>query len=223
MDVKQQFNLIAKEYDKNRKKFIPCFDDFYIETTKFIAANLEYPKNILDLGAGTGLLSYFWYQHFPKSKYVLIDIADEMLEVAHRRFSGLTNIVCESLDYSKGLPKEKFDIIISALSIHHLQNNKKQELFSSIYNKLNDHGVFINYDQFCADTSGMDVWFNSYWEQYLEGNELSAEDLGLWKERRKLDKECSVRDEMLMIQKSNFRETHCIYSCQKFSVIAALK
>ena len=26
MNVQDQFNLIAKEYDENRRKFIPCFE-----------------------------------------------------------------------------------------------------------------------------------------------------------------------------------------------------
>lgn len=51
MNIEEQFNLIAKEYDANRKKFIPCFDEFYEYTTKFIASNIETPKQILDLGA----------------------------------------------------------------------------------------------------------------------------------------------------------------------------
>lgn len=79
MDIEKQFNLIAEEYDSNRRKFIPCFDDFYQSTTKFIASNIMKPKQVLDLGAGTGLLSYFWYQQHPASEYVLVDIADEML------------------------------------------------------------------------------------------------------------------------------------------------
>ena len=65
MNIDEQFNLVAKEYDANRKKFIPCFDDYYGETTKFITANIATPKRVLDLGAGTGLLSYFWFQHCP--------------------------------------------------------------------------------------------------------------------------------------------------------------
>ncbi len=28
MDIKEQFNLVAQEYDANRKKFIPCFNDY---------------------------------------------------------------------------------------------------------------------------------------------------------------------------------------------------
>ena len=86
--IEDQFNLIAEEYDMNRRKFIPCFEDYYKNTTKFIVSNIHKPKRILDLGAGTGLLSYFWYLYFPASEYVLVDIADDMLQVARKRFAG---------------------------------------------------------------------------------------------------------------------------------------
>ena len=59
MNIEAQFNLIAEEYDCNRRKFIPCFDDYYITSTKMILANTESPHRVLDLGAGTGLLSYY--------------------------------------------------------------------------------------------------------------------------------------------------------------------
>ena len=92
MDIEQQFNIIAEEYDSKRRKFIPCFDDFYRNTTQFVAANIGNPGRIIDLGAGTGLLTYFWYQQFPNAGYVLVDIAEEMLNVARRRFNGIQNI-----------------------------------------------------------------------------------------------------------------------------------
>lgn len=49
MGLEAQFNLIAKEYDCNRRKFIPCFYDYYQSTTKFIASNIEKPKRILQI------------------------------------------------------------------------------------------------------------------------------------------------------------------------------
>ncbi|MCH5250790.1 MAG: class I SAM-dependent methyltransferase [Lachnospiraceae bacterium] len=223
MNIEQQFNLIAAEYDSNRKKFIPCFNDFYQSTTEFIASNIEKPKRILDLGAGTGLLSYFWFTHFPTSEYVLVDIADEMLNVARKRFSGINNVYYSILNYSNELPNGPFDVVASALSIHHLENNDKFDLFSRIYDILPSNGLFVNYDQFCAGDPEMSDWFDSYWENQLANSGLTAHDIELWKERRKLDRECSVEEETEMLYKCNFKVVKCIYSCQKFSVIAAIK
>ena len=223
MDIKTQFNLIAEEYDKNRRKFIPCFDDYYKTTTKFIASNIEQPKRILDLGAGTGLLSYFWYLNYPESEYVLVDIADDMLNVARKRFAGIDNMSYQVLDYSSGLPDGDFDVIASALSIHHLEHEEKEKLFAQIYDKLPTGGLFINYDQFCAGQPKMNDWFNSYWENQLENSGLTDNDISLWKERRKLDKECSVEEEIEMISKCNFKTVKCVYAYQKFAVIVAIK
>lgn len=223
MDIKEQFNLIAEEYDKNRKKFIPCFEDYYINTTKFIASNITEPRRILDLGAGTGLLPYFWYQHYPESEYVLVDIADDMLNIARKRFAGIDKVTYRVMNYSDGLPNGDFDVIISALSIHHLENDEKTKLFAKIYDKLPAGGLFVNYDQFCANQEEMNKWFNSYWENQLPQSGLTDKDIALWQERRKLDKECSVEDEIEMISKCNFNIAKCVYSNQKFSVIVAIK
>lgn len=223
MNIEEQFNIIAREYDSNRRKFIPCFDDYYVNTTKFITANIKQPERILDLGAGTGLLSYYWYQIFPKAEYVLVDIADEMLNVAKERFAGLDNVSCITMDYSKELPNGRFDVIASALSIHHLENDDKAGLFTRIYEALPAGGLFVNYDQFCAGSRNMDVWYDSYWEMQLGTSGLTDRDIERWKERRKLDRECSAEEELNMLHKSGFKEVKCVYSCQKFSVIVALK
>lgn len=223
MDIQTQFNLIAEDYDQNRRKFIPCFDDFYDRTTQFIAANIPQPKRVLDLGAGTGLLSYYWFKCFPNSEYVLVDIADEMMNVARRRFEGTDNVTYRILDYSKALPETDFDVIISALSIHHLEDSEKAELFGRIYEKLPVGGLFVNYDQFCAGQAEMNAWFDRYWENQLQHSGLTDNDIELWKERRRLDRECSIEQECEMLRKSGFNAVKCVYSYQKFSVIVAVK
>ena len=223
MSIEEQFNLIADEYDVNRKRFIPCFDDYYITSTKMILANTETPHRVLDLGAGTGLLSYYWYRECDTANYVLVDIAEDMLEVSRKRFHGIENVSHEIMYYTKQLPKGSFDVVISALSIHHLSDIQKKELFREIYDKLPSGGLFANYDQFCADTSEMSNWMDSYWESQLYHSGLTDRDIELWKERKKLDKECSVETEMAMLRACQFTDVQCIYSYHKFSVIVAKK
>ena len=154
---------------------------------------------------------------------MLVDIADEMLHVARNRFDGISSISYQVLDYSKELPCGDFDVIASALSIHHLENADKQKLFTQIYNKLPKGALFVNYDQFCGGCSEISKWFNSYWESQLAKSGLTAHDIELWKERQKLDRECSVEEEIEMLRKSGFKTVECVYSYQKFSVIVAIK
>lgn len=223
MNIEEQFNLIAEEYDKNRRRFIPCFDAFYDETTRFIVNNICTPKMIADFGAGTGLLSQFWFRHFPAAEYVLVDVADEMLNVARRRFEGVDNVKCCVMDYSKDFPQGRFDVIMSALSIHHLEDAYKRQLFMRIYETLPTGGIFVNYDQFCAGSEEMNRWYDTYWEGELSKSGLTDKDMERWRERKKLDRECSVEQELLMLSACHFKEVKCVYCHQKFAVLVAIK
>lgn len=52
---------------------------------------------------------------------------------------------------------------------------------------------------------------------------MTEKDIELWKERRKLDRECSVEQEMKLLKGCSFRIVKCVYTYQKFSVIVAVK
>ena len=69
----------------------------------------------------------------------------------------------------------------------------------------------------------MSKWMDSYWESQLYGSGLTDRDIELWRERRKLDKECSVETEMAMLRDCHFKNVQCIYSYHKFSVVVAQK
>lgn len=221
--IEAQFNLISEEYDRNRRKFIPCFDDFYAGTTKFLASGMDKPRCVVDLGAGTGLLTSCWYRFFPEADYVLVDMADEMLNVAGKRFAGLRNVSFRTENYIDALPDVPFDTVISALSVHHLEDADKARLFERIHEALPQGGLFVNYDQFRAGTPEMNQWFDSYWENGLLTSGLSEGDIIRWREHRKLDRECSVEQEVRMLTDCGFDVVECVYANLKFAVIAAVK
>lgn len=228
MEIQEQFNLVAKEYDANRKNFIPCFDAFYDNTTDFISKNILTPKQILDLGAGTGILSASYFKHFPNAEFLLVDVADEMLDVARKRFQGTINVNFLSADYTKNfdfrtLNGERFDLIISALSIHHLEDEEKENLFSKIYDALPTSGVFANHDQFCAESPAMNKMFSHYWEDKIFNSGLSKNDIAKWKERQKLDRECSIQQEIKMMKAGGFQNAESVFQCQKFAVVVGMK
>ena len=107
---------------------------------------MENPK-ILDIGAGTGLLSAFLMERYPDASFTLIDISEKMLDVAKDRFRGNSNVKYIVADYSKHSFVEKYDMVVSALSIHHLEDEEKKELYKKSYSLLKQNGIIINADQ----------------------------------------------------------------------------
>lgn len=165
----------------------------------------------------------FFYRYQPNAQYHLTDIAEQMLDIAKERFKGLENFTFSARNYSSDYDFEGFDTVISALSIHHLEDSDKQKLFSNIYRALPLGGVFANFDQFCSDNLSLSETYDKIWISHLEESSLTADDLAKWRDRKKLDRECSVQTEIQMIKNAGFKFCDCIFSSSKFSVLFAQK
>ena len=86
--VRKAFAADAENYDRPRRKLVPCFDDFYRTALELLPFN---PRTfeVLDLGAGTGILSAMIAEAFPKSRLTLFDVTPEMLMIARARLKPL--------------------------------------------------------------------------------------------------------------------------------------
>jgi ubiquinone/menaquinone biosynthesis C-methylase UbiE len=218
----ENFNQGAEKYDEQRKLFIPCFDDFYGLSVSFLKKIRNNINNILELGVGTGLLTKYLYEKYPNADYTLIDVAEQMLEIARQRFEGLPNFQYLIQDYSRELPQNNFDLVASALSIHHLEEDDKLSLYSNIYSKLENGGCLLNLDFFNASSDEMNRKYNDYWCDYVFSR-ITPERKELFLKRRAEDKENTIDETKDLLTKIGFRNVECIYNYMKFGVILAEK
>jgi SAM-dependent methyltransferase len=111
-----------------------------------------HPSSFLDLGCGTGYFSEIFFKAFPEVSGTLLDSSREMLEKASVRFKGLPVKVKYHQVLLQEWPVEsdfqQYDIVFSALTIHHLVDEQKWRLFKKIFDQLARGGVFILYDIF---------------------------------------------------------------------------
>ena len=112
--------------------------------------NFRPTMEVMDLGAGTGLLSYFIAPHV--AKIVAVDNSPSMLEEFKNKaseFDSETEIL--AADISKDDLERTFDGIISSMTIHHVEDTKA--LFSKLYTMLNDTGFIAIADLDTEDGS----------------------------------------------------------------------
>jgi ubiquinone/menaquinone biosynthesis C-methylase UbiE len=221
--IKEQFNLIAQKYDSHRKCFIPCFDDFYKNSVSLLKCYKNNFQNVVDLGAGTGLLTMEIYKLYNNAHYTLVDISEDMLKIAKERFEGLNNFEFVEKNYVENIPIKNCDLICSALSIHHLENNEKVKLYKNIYKTLDSGGCFINLDQFIGASGEINNLYNEWWHNFIDNSGINSEDKTAWIERKKLDKENTIKETIELLKDSGFKNIECIYNFMKFGVIMAIK
>lgn len=221
--IKNAFNKGAKDYDLARKQLIPCFENFYgtaLDLINFEKKNIK----VLDLGAGTGLFSYFVAEKIPSADYTLIDLSDQMLNEARNRFSKLKiKINYLNQNYANDRIEGKFDLIISALSIHHLTEEEKEKLFSKLYSILNVNGLFINADQVLGQTEFIENSYKNNWLKQVRKNGVSETSLNDALERMKEDKMSTLQKQLQWLNNNNFKDVNCWYQNQSFVVYSGKK
>ncbi|MCR8644112.1 class I SAM-dependent methyltransferase [Paenibacillus sp. N1-5-1-14] len=221
--IKEKFNAGAQGYDGQRCKLIPGYDDFYGIATRLATSQTISPK-VLDLGAGTGLMSAYVMEKYPQGTFTLVDLSEGMLNQAKQRFDGNSNVQFLLADYTELPFEDHFDIIVSSLSIHHLEHDKKQHLFSKIFAHLRQGGVFINADQVEGPTSIMDSLYKQQWEQDVRSTDLSLEAIEASIDRRvTLDRNAPLGSQLSWLLQAGFIDVDCVYKSYGFAVFYAKK
>lgn len=221
--VKTAFDEGAQTYDRARRQLIPCFDDFYSTALALIPHQPQGDFRVLDLGAGTGLLSSLIAKKFPHARITLMDISEEMLGKARQRFAGMEErLEFIAADYADGFAGQ-FDVVLSALSIHHLTDPHKIKLFENINKALPDGGIFINADQVLGPTPHIEQVYQETWIRQVRELGASNTDLSAALERMKTDKMAPLDSQLDWLQEAGFNPVHCWYQHHRFAVFSGQK
>jgi tRNA (cmo5U34)-methyltransferase len=95
---------------------------------------------VLELGTGTGETTLRVRAQHPDARWVGIDSSEAMLARARERLPD-ADLRLQRLEDE--LPSGPFDLVVSALALHHLDGAGKRELFSRVAGVLRPDGWFV--------------------------------------------------------------------------------
>lgn len=160
------FNQVASEWDKPQK--VEMMKELAKKTIEFLG-NYS-PKSILDFGCGTGLFGLEFYND--QNELTGIDTSQGMLDIFNKKVEGHPKAKSLNIDLEKTDLNESFDLIISSMAFHHLENPKA--MLSKMKEMLNQKGkmAIIDLDSedgtFHPDNAGMGVKHFGFSKEQLE-------------------------------------------------------
>jgi tRNA (cmo5U34)-methyltransferase len=218
--TQEVFDATASSYDAERLRLIPGGDAFYRWAIDLIPAQA---KEMLDLGAGSGLLTVLIRQRFPQARIHLIDFSAPMLELAKRRLGGDALVTYEQADYLKAELPQNLDAVVSSLSIHHIEDEGKRELFRKVHAALAVGGRFINADQVAGPTAEIEERYKALWLEQVRRAGATPEQIEASLYRQREDRCAPVEAQLQWLRQAGFSDADCWYKENRFAVMAGTR
>ncbi|HTQ24390.1 MAG TPA: class I SAM-dependent methyltransferase [Candidatus Binataceae bacterium] len=222
--VGRLFSLGAQGYDAVRRNLVPCFDGFYgsaLDTiTDWAGARAPAALDVLDLGAGTGLFSAMVLERLPGARIHLVDVSDAMLAQARQRFAtaGRSSVSFEVSDYTQQSLGGPWDLVVSALSIHHLDDGAKRSLFARVLEALRPGGLFVNAEQVLGPTPAAEARYRRLWDEQVLGSGVDRAEYERAVERMRHDRCATLADQLEWMRTAGFVEVDCAFKQWRFAV-----
>jgi tRNA (cmo5U34)-methyltransferase len=144
--VKRHLHVDAEGYDVQIRRLIPHYDEMIATGVEVLAALAPADAHVLDLGGGTGALSWAVLDGLPGARVTVLDVDGDMLAEARRRLAGfggrVSFVQASFLD-----PLPVADAVVASLALHHVHDlETKTALYRAIYDALSPRGVLLNLD-----------------------------------------------------------------------------
>jgi len=218
--TQQVFDATASTYDRDRSLLIPGCDNFYRWAIDLIPRRA---KNILDLGAGSGLLSVLIRERFPDAQIHLMDFSAPMLELARARLGDDRRVTYRQADYVLDAWPDDLCAVVSSLSIHHVDDDGKREVFRKAFAALKPNGAFVNADQVAGPTADLDARYKALWLEQVRAAGATEQQVADSLYRKQEDRCAPVEDQLEWMRGAGFQDADCWYKDNCFAVFAGTR
>lgn len=166
-------------------------------------------ERFVDLGTGDGCLLTAVRERHPEATAVGLDASEPMLAQAAQRFGGDPLVELRKHDLSVPLvDMGPADAVVSGLAIHHLEDERKRELFGEIHALLIPGGVFANLDLVSAASPRL--------------HERFRREIGRTEDDPS-DRLAGLSEQMGWLREAGFDEVDCHFKWLQLALVVAVR
>ncbi len=135
-----QFHWDPATYRALMRAEVPAYDELQDAVAR--ATGVVPTRRVLDLGTGTGETAGRVLALHDDAFLVGVDESDEMLTMARQTLPA-ARVELRVGRLQDALPSGPFEVVVSALAVHHLESAAKAELFGRVHALLSAGGRFV--------------------------------------------------------------------------------
>ena len=220
--VREQFERIAFDYDGLIPRLIPRYHEQHNLILQLIPFETNAHIKVLDLGAGTGILSALILPAFPQANVAAFDIAEKMLKICETNLSAYQErLTLQQGNFAEDNFGNGYDLVVSGLAIHHLDRAGKQTLFKKLFQSMNPGGILLIRDIVTGATPQLTEQYEQLWRQYMKAN---GEDDKIWFQKyREEDIPSSVEEQTRWLSEAGFADAGCHWRHLNFAIFGGVK
>jgi len=152
----------------------------------------------------------------------LLDASADMLSRAEQRLAAWRPKTTVQ-ELTAPLPVGPFDVVISALAIHHLEDRQKRDLFGRIHEVLAPGGIFVNAEQILGPRPSDQQLYETVHLEAARRLGSSEEELAEAQKRMSYDRCTTLARQIEWLRKLGFERAHCFFQWFRFAVYAGWK
>ena len=183
------------------------------------------PKKILDLGCGPGNLTDLIIEKYPDAEIHMVDISEEMVKKCELKYKGNPNIHPHCMDFRKlNFEAGSFDLILSSISIHHINDENKYIMFWNVNHLLTPSGVFSYSDQFSGVNDEIYRKNISAWKDETFQMGTTESEWKMWMEHQdRHDYHTTLENQLVFMKKTGFSKIDCVWRYLLWTVVIGIK
>ena len=216
------FTAHARDYDAPRRRLVPCFDAFYGAALDRIADwGMPPQARVLDLGAGTGLMAAHGQGALAHGRR-----SPRGRQRGHAGRGPRPGCRARPAPASRSPTTRPhrsataWDLVVSALSIHHLEDAAKRALFARIRDALRPGGLFVNAEQVLGPTPAAEAAYAARWRAEVQGLGATPGEIVAAEERMRFDRCAPLELQLDWLRDAGFAEVDCVFKAWRFAVYA---
>jgi tRNA (cmo5U34)-methyltransferase len=168
-------------------------------------------ERVLDLGCGDGRLLAKVLDRRPGASGVGVDFSEAMLSAARERFDGEERVELVEHDLNRPLPElGEFDAVVSSMAIHHLEDDRKRELYGECLQLLAPGGAFLNFEHVASPTERLHAAFFAAISEARENEDPS-------------DRTVLVETQLGWLREIGFEDVDCHWKWLEMALLAGVR